>query len=94
MRHPYYLVEDCPECGEKDEINKWKGARMGSSSWGHNYSCCSERCGLAFRDNPKRIDREIQAEQFNIERAKHNIKALKEERKKLIKKRSCAQKEG
>ena len=87
---PYYLAEDCPQCGQKDEINKWRGARMGSSSWGHDFSCCSNKCGIAFRDNPKRIEMEIQAEVFKINCAKQNIEILKEERERLIKKQSNA----
>ena len=29
----------CPNCGKPDS------ARMGSTEWGHGYSCCSDRCG-------------------------------------------------
>lgn len=32
--------DDCPICGLKE------GATMGSSRWGHNYTCCSDECGL------------------------------------------------
>ncbi len=41
----YYLANDCPQCGEKDEYGAWKGARQGSTEWGHNFMCCSEACG-------------------------------------------------
>ena len=37
----YAKLEDCPNCGAKE------GARMGSSSWGHNLSCCGDECGKA-----------------------------------------------
>lgn len=59
MKDQYWMAEDCPQCGEKDEEWKWKGARTGSTDWGHKYSCCSEKCGLAYRDNPKRHQRDV-----------------------------------
>jgi len=31
----------------------WKGARMSSTAWEHNYSCCSEKCGLEFLNSKK-----------------------------------------
>ena len=34
-------IESCPNCG------KHRGASCGSSEWGHNISCCSDKCGLA-----------------------------------------------
>lgn len=36
-------LDDCPNCGV---VNS---AYMGSSVWGHNYSCCSDDCGLEFK---------------------------------------------
>lgn len=54
----YWLAEDCPQCGQKDSDGAWKGARMSSTSWDHSFSCCSEACGIAYRDNPKRFERE------------------------------------
>jgi ribosomal protein L37AE/L43A len=38
----YYVHREappCPNCGKPDS------ARMGSTEWRHNYSCCSDRCG-------------------------------------------------
>lgn len=54
----YWLASDCPECGERDEVGAWKGARMSSTAWGHNYSCCSNTCGYAYLKNPKRLERD------------------------------------
>jgi hypothetical protein len=34
------IVEDCPNCGKPNS------ARIGSTSWGHDYMCCSEACGI------------------------------------------------
>jgi hypothetical protein len=42
----YYIAPDCPNCGEKDSYGAWRGARMGSSKWGHGYPCCSNACGM------------------------------------------------
>ena len=53
MNQPYYFAEDCPVCGEKDELEKYKGARRGNTSWGHSYSCCSDKCGKAFLNSPQ-----------------------------------------
>lgn len=50
---PYRLADDCPHCGQKDQPNAWKGARMGNTSWNHSYSCCSDECGKAFLNTPK-----------------------------------------
>ena len=44
----YWMAHDCPSCGKKDEHGQWSGARMWSSTWGHDFSCCSESCGVAF----------------------------------------------
>lgn len=44
----YWITHDCPNCGAQDEPNKWGGARMWSTAWGHGFSCCSEACGTAF----------------------------------------------
>jgi hypothetical protein len=61
MKHQYWLAEDCPNCGERDSLDAWKGARMGSTRWEHGYSCCSEKCGMEYRDSPKRWRRELAA---------------------------------
>ena len=42
----YHLALDCPQCGEKDKVGEHKGGRMGSTTWGHNYMCCSDACGV------------------------------------------------
>jgi hypothetical protein len=39
-----YRAPPCPGCGKPD------AARMGSSVWGHNLSCCGDVCGLKVRD--------------------------------------------
>lgn len=39
-----YRAPPCPGCGKED------AARMGSSTWGHDLSCCGEECGLKVRD--------------------------------------------
>jgi YHS domain-containing protein len=54
----YWMAHDCPQCGQKDAPNTWRGARMSSSCWGHNYSCCSDACGKAFATNPRRFEME------------------------------------
>jgi hypothetical protein len=33
---------------------------MGSSRWGHGYSCCSEECGVAFANSLARWELELQ----------------------------------
>lgn len=45
----YNYADDCPVCGEKDELEKYQGARMGSTAWGHAIQCCSRKCGLRYR---------------------------------------------
>ena len=53
MNKLYILADDCPNCGEKDEPHLWKGARMGSTSWGHSFLCCSDKCGYEFLNSPE-----------------------------------------
>ena len=78
MYSPYNLVEDCPECGQKDELNKWGGARMSSTEWGHSYSCCSEKCGIAFATNPKRFELELEALDLKKQYTEREIANIKE----------------
>jgi len=49
----YYLASPCPNCGQQDSEGAWRGARMGSTSWGHSYMCCSEKCGLEYANKLK-----------------------------------------
>ena len=49
----YYKNDDCPNCGQKDEMWANKGASMGSTTWGHDFLCCSEHCGREFLNSPK-----------------------------------------
>ncbi len=63
----YWLAEDCPNCGQKDAPNAWRGARMGSTAWGHSFSCCSEACGVAYANSPKRWQQEIDLVDCRIE---------------------------
>jgi len=79
MREPYYLADDCPNCGQKDSTDAYKGARMGSSAWGHDYACCSEACGVAFENSAKRW-------QLELHEVDREIKNLKDHRKYLLKK--------
>lgn len=34
-------IGNCPNCGKEC------GACCGSTDWGHNISCCSDKCGIA-----------------------------------------------
>lgn len=70
MRDKYWLAEDCPYCGQKDSEGAWKGARMGSTRWGHSYSCCSEECGQAFLNSEQHIKLEIEKIDWQIEALK------------------------
>lgn len=72
----YYMANDCPNCGEKDEAWKWKGARMGSTKWGHNYSCCSDKCGFEFLNNPKRKELDRQHIELEILCLKSKLEKL------------------
>ena len=72
LKH-YFLADDCPNCGQKDSEWAWKGARMSSTKWKHNYSCCSDKCGYEFFGSPthrllerEKIKREIQILQSRL----------------------------
>lgn len=73
----YEMAEDCPQCGQKDEPYKWKGARMGSTSWGHDYMCCSDACGIAFKTNPKRLEMDREKIKFQIAALQYKLRNLK-----------------
>ena len=73
MERPYYLVEPCPNCGQEDEPYKYKGARMGSTTWGHDYACCSEKCGMEF--DPRAHD--LQSALMELAAAKSRVKELR-----------------
>jgi Zn ribbon nucleic-acid-binding protein len=79
MRREYFMAEDCPQCGQKDEPDRWLGARMGSTMWGHNYSCCSDKCGHAYLTNPKRIERDKAAARERINELRRHAYALERE---------------
>lgn len=72
----YWMAADCPNCGEKDEPHAWKGARMSSTAWGHNYSCCSEKCGREFLNSKKHKAMEKSRVELQIEALKSQLKAL------------------
>jgi hypothetical protein len=76
MHEPYWLAADCPNCGQKDELEQFKGARLFNSEWGHSYSCCSEACGRAFLNSPQHKAKER-------ERIKREIKQLRAELEEL-----------
>lgn len=73
----YWMADDCPHCGQKDEVDKWKGARMGSTSWGHDYMCCSEACGVAFKSNPKRLEMDREKIKSQIRNLQYRLRELK-----------------
>ena len=45
----YNWADDCPVCGQKDELDMYLGARRGSTSYGHSVSVCSDKCGKRYR---------------------------------------------
>lgn len=55
MMRQYHMAHDCPHCGCKDAVDEWGGARMMSSEWGHDFSCCSDACGKAFAVKYKQL---------------------------------------
>lgn len=75
----YFMANDCPNCGQQDQEGKWLGARMSSSSWGHNYACCSDKCGFEFAKKPARYECELTHVEFQIARLKDEAKRLRSE---------------
>lgn len=57
----------CPQCGKPE------GAFMGSSDWGHTFSCCSDACGIAYRDSPNRWQLELEAAEFQLALAQQGV---------------------
>jgi hypothetical protein len=52
-----YQPDDCPNCGKPNS------AVWGSTSWGHDYMCCSEACGI-------RLGQKIDAGMIDLPRYK------------------------
>lgn len=72
----YYKAQDCPNCGKEDDgVNNF-GARMSCTSWGHNYPCCSDKCGREFLNSDKYIDKQLQEIQNDISNLKRRMKLL------------------
>ena len=64
--------EDCPNC-------KTGKAFMGSSSWGHNIMCCSDKCG---EDIAEKIEANTSSNKYrkaveSLERAKDRVRSIK-----------------
>jgi len=76
VKKPYWMVQDCPNCGQKDEEGKYLGARMSSTEWGHNYSCCSEKCGREFLNSENHKALERQRIHIRIDLLKAELKSL------------------
>lgn len=53
MKRERVPLPPCPMCGRHE------GGFMVDSRWGHDFPCCSEACGLAFKDAPTRWEREL-----------------------------------
>lgn len=53
----YRMAHSCPNCGQKDEVDQWLGARMSCSSWGHDFVCCSDECGKAFAVKHEKLEK-------------------------------------
>lgn len=70
----YWMAPDCPNCGQKDEPHTNKGARMGCSDWGHNYSCCSDKCGREFLNSEKHRAMERDRLKQQIAALEHQLK--------------------
>lgn len=64
---PRYIAPPCPQCGLPD------GARLGKSEWGHLEACCSDACGLAFRNSEQRCLLEIERAEDRRAAAQHQI---------------------
>jgi predicted nucleic acid-binding Zn ribbon protein len=70
------MAEDCPVCGEKDAPDSWRGARMGSTSWGHDYMCCSDECGRKYANSRERYQRDLQLFQQQLHSVQGSIAVL------------------
>lgn len=66
------VERSCPMCGQF-------GASMSSTEWGHNWSCCSDKCGHAFRDSPQRARRELESAQINLRLAQAGVERWERE---------------
>ena len=79
MNEHYWMAADCPNCGEKDEMWQYKGARQSNSDWGHPYSCCSDKCGREFATSIKRKQMELESTKLELAQLKSRVARLEKE---------------
>lgn len=65
--------DDCPVCGKKE------GATMVSSRWGHDFTCCSDSCGIELRERLEKNTRkpEYHHALVEFEEAREKVRQLK-----------------
>lgn len=72
MRHDQiYAPGPCPVCGKPD------GAVMGASRWGHDASCCSDRCGFLYAESNTKTQARIVRLTETIRAARAELRALR-----------------
>ena len=74
-----FKTDPCPNCGKPD------AARMKSTEWGHDYMCCSHKCGFEFADKLKilkktkkykKLKRKLIKAKDTVENVKDSINSL------------------
>ena len=63
-----YVAPPCPMCGKED------AARMGSTSWGHDTACCSNECGMAYRDSVQRYENDLELAKLELMSAQQRVR--------------------
>ena len=66
-----YIPGPCSHCGKPG------GGTMGSSSWGHDYYCCSDKCGAAFASTKKRFHLDLQEAEADLRHAKAKVESIR-----------------
>ncbi len=56
----------CPMCDKGD-------AFMGKTVWGHDAYCCSDECGIAYRDSVKRREKELEIAKIRASGARMEV---------------------
>lgn len=79
MKRDYIKADNCPLCNKED------AARMGSTSWGHKYLCCSNECGYKLKDILIKLYKSNKWKKLNIKLEKIQNKIMELEHKAIFK---------
>ena len=68
-----YLLPPCANCGLEH------GGHMTSTSWGHSYSCCSDKCGFGLKSNRRFTELQLRDLKIQLFMARETVASCQRE---------------